>query len=37
VRQHIIYYYQSQPAEIMVLRILHARQDADTAVVRPPS
>jgi toxin ParE1/3/4 len=34
--QHVIYYYQSE-TEIVVVRILHGRQDASTAVNDPRS
>lgn len=37
VQQHVIYYYQPQPTEIVVLRILHHRQDASAGVKEPPS
>lgn len=35
VEQHVIYFYQPDPDEIEVLRILHQRQDATTAVKAP--
>ena len=37
VEQHVIYYYQPDPTEIVVLRILHHRQDASAAVQEPRS
>jgi toxin ParE1/3/4 len=37
VEQHIIYYYQPDATEIVVLRILHHRQDASAEVQEPPS
>jgi toxin ParE1/3/4 len=35
VDQHAIYYYQPQPTEIVVLRILHGRRDASAEVEDP--
>lgn len=35
VEQHVIYFYQSGPDEIEVIRILHQRQDAGAAVRDP--
>ena len=35
--QHVIYFHQPRAGEIEVLRILHHRQDASTAVQEPPS
>jgi toxin ParE1/3/4 len=33
VQQHVIYYHQPKANEIVVLRVLHKRQNADSAVV----
>ena len=35
VEQHVIYYHQPRATEIIVVRILHRRQDASVAVREP--
>jgi toxin ParE1/3/4 len=37
VEQHVIYYHQPDPTEIVVRRILHRRQDASAELKKPPS
>jgi toxin ParE1/3/4 len=35
IQHHVIYYHQPKPTEIVVLRVLHRRQSAGSAVVEP--